>query len=120
MLERLHPTEMRGKARSRLPRQLVCFACFDLQRKLKSPLTGAEREMGGAKGPSFLKSLKPEQLKQFEVSGRDEGFDAALATGAVPGSGVISVKAANGVTSKSSGAQLNGKKEGKAKKRLRQ
>lgn len=76
--------------------------------------------MGGAKGHSFLKSLKPEQLKQFEVSGRDEDFDAALAAGGVPSSGVISVKAANGIVNKSSSGQPNSKKEGKTKKRLRQ
>lgn len=45
-----------------------------------------------AANDAMREALKPEDLQQYAIMGRDTEFDAALPDGAVPASGIVNVK----------------------------
>lgn len=67
-----------------------------------------------AANDAMREALKPEDLQQYAIMGRDSEFEQALPDGAVPASGIVNVKSSENrkVTDKG-----NPPKEGKLYKR---
>ena len=52
-------------------------------------------------------ALKPEDLQQYAIMGREADFKEALQDGAVPTSGIVNVKSANGHKTPETGKTQN-------------
>lgn len=68
-----------------------------------------------AANEAMREALKPEDLQQYAIMGRDTDFEQALPDGAVPASGIVNVKSSEARTVADKGKLQ--KKEGKLYKK---